>query len=106
MRLFLFLMLKLQRAGRLAPRQVREMLRTMRAFSHAWDSGQPLPAPARWITRPGLPLLLWSAWRVSHESPSLFMFGVLAMPPAIVMLFVTVGRWIWRGLRPLLGMGA
>jgi len=105
-RFFAGLMLMLQRAGRLRGTQVRALLRLMRAYAAAWLNVEPLPVPPRWVTRPGLPLVLWAAWRVSFENPTLFVIGMIALVPAIPMLFYTVGRVCWRLVRLALLGGA
>lgn len=106
MRLFFVLMIRLMHARRLTSSQVRGLIRLMRAYEGAWHSGNELPLPARWVTRPGVPLMVWAAWRVSVESPGLFMFGAIALVPAVPIFLFTIGRWIWRLVRPLVFVGA
>lgn len=102
MRFFIWLMLRLKRHRRLSGAEVRGLLRLMRL--HAQNEPMPQTLPS-WAMR-SWPLVVWAAWRVAQQNPALFFLGLVSMTPAIPIFFFTVGRWVWRAVRPLSGMGA
>lgn len=72
--------------GRLEFRQLRQLLRLMRAHRVAVHSGDLWPTPPKALTRRLETTALWALFRLSVEEPTVFTMGLIAMPVAIAML--------------------
>lgn len=73
------------RSGSLSAAEARVLLRTMRSHRLAVIQGQEMPRVPQLIARRVRPALLWSLFRVSVETPGLFVLGALCIPVAITL---------------------
>jgi len=70
----------------------KELIRLMRSYDQAAQTNGMFYAPSSRLKRSFSAMLVWSAFRVAREKPALFVFGVLGLLPAMVMVLMHLGR--------------
>ncbi|MDO8768401.1 MAG: hypothetical protein Q7K57_06830 [Burkholderiaceae bacterium] len=83
MTLFDRILLWRYRAKVLSRRELVVLRRTMKAYSHAYEQGLPLPELPRPMLRKLRTLWIWSAHRLMVEQPLAFVWGGIFAFPAI-----------------------
>lgn len=64
----------------------------MHSYDMAAQSNGTFVRPSNALKRSFRAMLIWSAFRVARENPAVFVFGVLGLLPAIVMVLIHLGR--------------
>jgi hypothetical protein len=70
-------------SGSLSAAETKALVRTMRSHRRAVVQAAETPMVPKLITRRIRPVLLWSVFRLSVETPGLFVLGVLCIPVAV-----------------------
>ncbi|MDI9333762.1 MAG: hypothetical protein QM533_05240 [Cytophagales bacterium] len=70
----------------------KELIRLMRSYDQAAQTNGTFYAPSSRLKRSFSAMLVWGAFRVAREKPALFVFGVLGLLPALVMVLIHLGR--------------
>jgi hypothetical protein len=90
--------LRWRRSGSLSTAEARALVRTMRGHRHAVLHGDEVPMVPKLITRRVRSVVLWSLFRVSIETPGLFVLGVLCIPVAfsiaLYQLLAALAAWL------------
>ena len=83
--LFAHIAVRWRAQGSITGPEAKALLRTMRTHRQALISGSEIPAVPRLITRRLRPTVLWALFRVSVETPGIFVMGLVAIPTALAI---------------------
>lgn len=98
--LFAHLAVRWRAQGSITGPEAKALLRTMRSHRQALISGGEIPTVPRLITRRLRPTVLWALFRVSVETPGIFVMGMFAIPCAVAIGFYRAIERLAQWLAP------